>query len=366
MQGIKFKYSVDALKVCYKIKEEAYRKLTFIDIVKKNDGKIVHTHNPIESTSYTFESPNYQDIYTVDFILRRVKTSRFDFEILVPDENIEGKFVLYGNFTIKAFNDSDFSGKCFITLENRRLYEPFGTFVNVLEWKKTDNKNDLSKIGSISNYTKIKQELRVPLKTIKIQYNTIFFLEEMTNRLGLELVSISSLEIALDSNINFARQIKKIIADENYIPIIKGIKYPDINSRESIKDVNFKNNTNRKRVINLSFNIRQTGLGLKCYNKTKEIEDESGKTYIYKWLDMKKNIHRIEVTAKNEVIKLYCKNSDIELSDFLYNLHTGENLSGPFNIWLNKLVHFKKTERPKGNDITIFDILKNKANKKLI
>jgi len=71
MQGVKYKYSVEALKVCYEIKSEAYNKLT---------------ENPLENPSFVFTSPNYKDVFTEDFRLRRVKDSNFDFEILVPDE----------------------------------------------------------------------------------------------------------------------------------------------------------------------------------------------------------------------------------------------------------------------------------------
>ena len=41
------------------------------------------------------------DIHTEDFWLRRVKNSKFDLGILVPDDNLEGKSVLYGGLNIK-------------------------------------------------------------------------------------------------------------------------------------------------------------------------------------------------------------------------------------------------------------------------
>jgi hypothetical protein len=363
MQGVKYKYSVDALKVCYKINEETYNKLTHIDIIRCEDGNILHTHKPIEFKIYDFKSPNHMGDLTIDFRLKRVKSSRLQFEILVPDENIEDNFVLYGDLKIKSSSDIEFAGQCYITLDNRRLYDPFDVHHEVIEWKESKQKIDLTTIGSISNYTKIVHEPRVPSKTLKTQYNTIYFLEEMTSRLGLELISISNLEIALDSNINFARLIKRTVANDNYIPIVKGIRYQEVNSRDKIKNAHFKNESNRKRLINLSFYISQTALGLKCYNKTIEINDKSHKTYIYKRLGMEKNIHRMEVTAKNEAIKSYCEKNNILLSDFLNTLHTAENLSEPFHVWLNKLIHFKDILKPNRKDISIFDILKIKATK---
>jgi len=58
MQGVKYKYSVDALKVCYEIKSETYNKLT---------------DKPLENPSFVFTSPNYKDVYTENFKLRRVE-----------------------------------------------------------------------------------------------------------------------------------------------------------------------------------------------------------------------------------------------------------------------------------------------------
>jgi hypothetical protein len=345
MQGIKFKYSVDALKVCYEIKSEAYNKLT---------------ENHLDNPFFVFTSPNSFGIHTEDFRLRRVKESKFDFEILVPDENLEGKFVLYGDLAIKSNDDPKFASMCFITLNNRRLYDPFVVYCEVLEWKESKQKIDLSTLGSISNYTKIKHEARVPAKTLMIQYNTIFFLEEMASRLHLSLVSVSNLEIAFDSNINFARLLKRTVADEKFIPVINRVKYPDVNSRELINNAFLNYGTTRSRAVNLSYYVQQSKgrLELKCYNKSKEIDSKSGKTYIYKWLDMDKNIHRMEIKAKREPVNAFCEGKGISLSEFLYNLHTGENLSEAFTLWLNRLIHFKKAEKPNGRDVTVFDLVK--------
>jgi hypothetical protein len=345
MQGVKYKYSVDALKVCYEIKPEIYNKLT---------------ETPLDNPFFVYTSPNSHNIHTEDFRLRRVKDSKFDFEILVPDENLEGKFVLYGDLNIKSNDDPRFAGKCFIELDNRRLYDPFVVHCEVLEWKETKQKIDLSTLGSISNYTKLKHVPRVPVKTLMIQYNTIFFLEEMANRLYLNLVSISNLEIAFDSNINFARLLKKTVADESYIPVVNRDKYTDVKSREVINNAFLSYSTTRSRAVNLSYYVKQSKgrLELKCYNKSKEIDSKSGKTYIYKWLDMDKNIHRMEIKAKREPVNAFCEGKGISLSEFLYNLHTGENLSEAFTLWLNRLIHFKKAEKPNGRDVTVFDLVK--------
>jgi hypothetical protein len=53
MQGVKYKYSVDELKVCYEMKSEFYNKLT---------------ENPLKNTFFVLSSPNCYDIFTEYFI----------------------------------------------------------------------------------------------------------------------------------------------------------------------------------------------------------------------------------------------------------------------------------------------------------
>jgi len=228
--------------------------------------------------------------------------------------------------------------------------------------ERTKTKNGFNYIRSISNYSKIKHEPRVPARILKIQYNTIFFLEEMASRLNLSLVSVSNLEIAFDSNVNFARLIKRTVADEKFIPVVNRVKYPDVDSRERINNTHLNYETTRARAVNLSYYVQQSKgrLELKCYNKSREIQGKSGKTYIYRWLNMDKNIHRMEIKAKREPINAFCEDKGILLSDFLYNLHTGKNLSEAFNLWLNRLIHFKNAKNPNGKDITIFDLVRKK------
>jgi len=350
MQGVKYKYSVDALKVCYSIKNETYSKLT---------------ENPEVSKNFIFQSPNYQNILTEDFRLERVKNKSREFNILVPDENGNGNLVPYGYLRIKADNDEDFAGKCFITLDNRRLYEPFTVYHEVIEFKKPVEVVDIQSLNNISEYVRV-SVARTPKTTTRTQYNTIFFLEEMASRLSLELVSISNLEIALDSNINFARLIKRNVANSELIPVINNTKFPDIESRQRLNNTHITHSTTRLRAVNLGYLIKQSNneLQLKCYNKVEEIEAESKqKTYIYRWLGMDKNIHRMEITAKWSPIKAFCKNNDLTVEDFLYNLHTGEILSEPFIIWLNRLIHFKTVGKSKGT-ISVFDLVTIKSNKK--
>ncbi|MDP4276332.1 MAG: hypothetical protein Q8914_01745 [Bacteroidota bacterium] len=350
MQGVKGKYSVDALKVCYEISLDVYNKLTI---------------NPLKNQDFVFKSPNYLGVLTEDFRLRRVKTEEREFNILVPDEDVTGNLIPYGFLDIKPKEDTKFAGKCFITLDNRRLYEPFVVYHEVLERKKS--KSNAIFDGSIPFSENVKRlTVSQPKATSEIQYNTIFYLETMANKLDLKLYSISNLEIALDTNINFARLIKNAVANKDYVPVVNKKRYLDIDSRETINNTHLQYSTTRRRAVNMSYLIKQAknNLQLKCYNKSREIEDKSHKTYIYRWLDMEKNIHRMEITAKWPAIKSYCRNSNIKTSDFLYNLHTGENLSTPYSIWLNGLIHFKRVG--KKEIVSVFDLVKLKDNNKAI
>ncbi len=312
MKGIKYKYSVDALKVCYSIKEQTYNKLTA---------------DPENSKKFIFKSPNYQNVETEDFRLTRIKNKKREFNILIPDEEETGNLLLYATLRIKADNDEDFSGLCFIEFDNRRLYEPYYQYNNV-------------------------------------KFNTIGFLPEITSRLGLELVSISSLELAFDSNINFARLIKSAIANEDYIPVINNAPYPDINSRDGLNNTHLHYSTTRKRAVNLSYLIKQAKgrLQLKCYDKSREITTTSThKSYIHRWLDMEKNIHRMEITAKREPINAFCKQTNLTLVDFLYCLHTGQRLEEAYSKWLFQLLHFKWVGKSR-KTFLVFDLPRLRKN----
>jgi len=342
MQGVKFKYSVDALKVCYKLTLDLYTTLT---------------SNPIKEQCFIFKSPDYKDDLVEDFRLQRIKIEEREFEILIPDTEKIGEFSKYGYLEIKPKEDTKFAGMCFITLDNRRLYEPFAVWHEVLTYKKVKNSEPFDFTLPMSEYIKHMPK-KVPASTKRIQYNSIGFLEEMASRLGLTLNSISNLEIALDSNINFAKIIKNTVANDDYVPVINKRKYPDIDSRNTLNNTHLQYSTTRKRAVNLSYLIKQSNgnLQLKCYNKSREIEEKSKKTYIYTWLGMDKNIHRMEITAKWQKIKEYLEAQSITKEFFLYNLHTGENLSEPFERWLNTLIHFKKAGKNKGS-ISLFELV---------
>ena len=350
MQVIKYKYSVDALKVCYSINEIAYNRLTEEQIY----NEITKEKELIKE--FIFKSPNSNDIYTEDFRIVRIK-DYLEFRILVPDEEGTGNLQDFGFLEVKSKNDKKFSGKCFITLDNRRLYEPFAVHHEVLSYKTPKEIITIESLSNISDYVKL--PIKQPKTTKRIQYNTIFFLKEMANRLGLSLYSISNLEIALDSNINFGKLIKKANANPDLIPVINRMPYPDINSTVRLANTTVPYSTTRKRIVNMGYLLKQAKgeLQLKCYNKVEEIQaNNNNKAYIYKWLGWDTNIHRTEITAKWSPIKAYCKSEGLSLEDFLYNLDSDDILNVPFELWLNRLIHYKLVGE-KEEMITVFDIV---------
>jgi hypothetical protein len=313
MQGVKYQFTVDALKVCFYISPENYKYLT-------NDTK--------EQRELIYKSPNHNGEMLIDFKLERVKNKLRAFKILVPD-NVNEIPVLFAYLEIKANNDEDFANQCYITIDNRRFYEPISYYMGT-------------------------------------KYNSVNYIIEIASRLRLEnIISISNLEIAFDSNINFARLIKRTIADSYYIPVLNKTPYPNADSRDTINNAHLNYSTTRKRAKNLSFYIKQKkgDLQLKCYNKSNEIKDnDNKKTYIYKWIGMSKNIHRMEITAKSLPIKQYCAKENYTLLEFLINLNTSDFLIEPFYLWLNRLIHFKIDGKRKGT-ISVFDfVTTNRGN----
>lgn len=116
--------------------------------------------------------------------------------------------------------------------------------------------------------------------------------------LGLTFKQISKLDIALDSNINIVKRFYKIFRDESYSVIINGKKTSDA-MNELVPEVDGHYFGSRKSPYkHKTFHIRNGSkskdLQVVGYDKSLEIEEKSGKTYIEEE-DGFCGIHRLEV-----------------------------------------------------------------------
>lgn len=127
--------------------------------------------------------------------------------------------------------------------------------------------------------------------------NSRFYVQSV---LGLKFKCISKLDIAVDFSFNIQRSILKAYKDENYDLIING----QVVQNEKVKNVGgYAANNSRQRPFSkhefLIYNKEKT-LTMKCYDKAKEIEEESHKQYIIgdnAFTGM--TMYRLEMSCKN-------------------------------------------------------------------
>lgn len=301
-KGIKFKFTVDSFKACY---------LANKDVIKFLNGI------------------TYEDDFYNDFKLHRM----------------EGAGMIYDNvIQIQVQNPNDLQWMLFgkLCYTEKRQDNEGNTYV----WFEIENK---------VFYTPLYKNM-----------NILVFINTITEELDLVSNNITTLDIAMDSNINFSKRIKKAIFNKNFIPIIN--RKPYDNEREEIKGVRFNYGTNQIRLLDLALYIKQSckdGFELKGYDKGKELE-YSQKEYIKKWLDMK-HPYRLEIHLKKEHIsEFYEKSHQLQLAfganrritpDMLISfLANSDNklLGQLFFEYTNRLIKFK--DKTTGEELSIFDV----------
>ncbi len=197
--------------------------------------------------------------------------------------------------------------------------------------------------------------------------NIIVFTDYISNNLGLEINNFTNMDIACDSNVNYAKKLKKAIFDENFTPIVNGTERSDPN--EVIQEIQYLMKANQKRMTDLTIYLKQNydkGFELRCYDKEDEINDVSGKEYIKDWVDLKKP-HRSELSLKYKQLKEHLNNNpnlqkyfyhyeDLNIEMMLPYLGDGNFnfLEDMFKSFVNRLIRFK--DKKTGNILTIFDL----------
>jgi len=197
--------------------------------------------------------------------------------------------------------------------------------------------------------------------------NIIMFGHFISCDLELAYNNVTSLDLAINSNVNYAKKIKKAIFNLNLIPIINGIARTDI--YKVIEEVLYIHKGNRKRYTDISVYIKESetkdGAELRTYDKFDELE-ESDKEYIKEWNTIS-HPHRIEICLKKKHIKRYLT-GNMGMKQFIHN---NEDISiGQLLILLsdykrgiieylvsdnvNKLIHFQDIATKK--NISVFEL----------
>ena len=174
-----------------------------------------------------------------------------------------------------------------------------------------------------------------------------FYVESV---LGLEFLRVSKIDVAVDFNFNVVNRFYRLFKNPDYDLIINGKKVADI--RTTIPDVlHIAGKTNRKRPFAHHMPVVKNANGsmlMRAYNKSKEIEEDSGKVYIREKAGFNR-LYRLEVSlGSHKVVKKVL--DTLALTDEeLYALLGHEGTLIDFLVsTLNKLVRVSRRRRSYG------------------
>lgn len=182
----------------------------------------------------------------------------------------EGKeYTLLGEFTF--YNTSKYDGRCFFAAENSALYCICG---------KDYYGNNLNLLGT---------------------------LPYITETLGLEFNNFTEIEIAADVNFNAPKVILDFIKKHDEWDMIQNGRKISNENKHLPNFSEVYGRSRRKRDRHPTINIKQYSKGiplqLRCYDKTKELIEETPykREYIESWNDFgKEKIYRVEITLAND------------------------------------------------------------------
>ncbi len=179
---------------------------------------------------------------------------------------------------------------------------------------------------------------------ISTTISTIYWIQD---DLGLEFNNITSLDIALDSNICWFKRIKNAIRNKSLIPIVLNKAYPNIGVEE-IEPIDFRHKDNRKRYCSNTMYINNSDKDMifNVYDKGKEII-KSGKMYIRDWFNSKGNIYRAEIRLKNKSLNEFCEKNNISQYDIYMQLSNDSLMFDIYYFFSNRLIHFTDSTRNK-------------------
>lgn len=251
----------------------------------------------------------------------------------------------YGEFVIKRCNDEDkFYRDSFVIYikeidnENGGIkYINFGCLkLNLLIEREYNNENKYVwvYINNECLYTNLYKNV-----------NIIIYMDYIADVLNIELNNVTSMDISLDSNINYAKRLKKAVFNDDLDIILNG-KLKN-NKEETLNEILYLHTANRKRYTNLTVYIKQQskdGFKLCLYDKSRELE-KSKKYYISKWYQIDKNNFRSEIRLKAEHIKKYLLAIKCPLNMILLKLNEQEFLFNMFTHFANRLIRFRDSRK---------------------
>lgn len=299
-------FNIDRLRLCYKQPQQL-----FYDVTSFEDG---------------------EEIDCGDFRLKIVDNGRTaDNEL--PPTNATAQIVYWdGNKDIalgnlELNNSAKYKGKCFLSLNNQALYDNQGIDMRTGE-----------------------------------KYNHLCYLPYISSTLGLTLNNITLVEIAADCNYNPIPTIRRMVRDyEHYDMVVNGKLIADERRKiDGYSEMFGRSRIRIDRYPTLYFGqSKAEGLRMRIYNKTKEIEEASGKQYEADWNEYgDHSIYRLEVEVRNESYRKwldYIRPIKPEWGDLEAAEHLLMSEEYRTAIWLyctRRMLYFK----PKGKRKKIIDL----------
>lgn len=185
----------------------------------------------------------------------------------------------------------------------------------------------------------------------------LYYIDFISDMLGLELHNITSLDICLDMSKNIPQYLRRLIKDKSLCVILNGKRIKDrqadrpeiiyIRSGNLNKEKYLTVNIKEKKAIN----DKSKGRTLTAYNKLAEIANSSGKNYINDKYKQPPKIYRLEVHLNNEEIKNYIERTRTEL-----NINTIFNINFIYSLYIDTLNHIIRFEH-EGKKITWENII---------
>lgn len=274
---------------------------------------------------------------------------------------------------VNELTDSD---KCFRLVRTPNDKAVFANSFDVLIKSPFDDEVDSSsekKIATLKNelrtmvddkensYVWLYIENWVFYETFTAKHNWLAHIGYITDELGLTFNNITDLHIAMDTNINIAKKIKRAQFNDDYELLLNGTSRS--NKKEILDEILHVQTGDQCRLRTLTIYIRpkkkKDGLSLRIYDKRQELE-KSNKQYITQWNGLNKQNYRVELTLKNEHLKEYYKQGKQVVPDeiLLATLASQEQSQSPlFDIMFyfsNRLLrfHYKSSKKP----ISIFQL----------
>lgn len=161
--------------------------------------------------------------------------------------------------------------------------------------------------------------------------------------LGLIFHRVSKIDIAVDFDLNIQKRLIALLKTTPYDIIVNG----RVANRKSVKGLNVHAyDINLDRMFahpELSISNDDSTLQMKTYNKRKEIEEASGKTYITEYTGFAGTHYRLEVTCKNYK-RLLPSLKALGIDDIILytQLDNDKTLKALFCDILNRLIYLRK------------------------